>query len=217
MSISVFLADDHSVVRQGLATYLESEPDISVVGQAEDGEEAAERIAILLPDVAVLDIAMPRLTGIEAAERLSRDGISTAIVILSMHDTNEYIFHALDAGASGFVAKDSAARELVEAVRTVHRGHRYLSQGISDQVIDEYVHRRRTAEAESPVSELSEREQQILKRIVDGKTTSEISKALSLSSTTVNTYRSRMMRKLGIHDIPSLVKFAIRHGLTDLD
>jgi DNA-binding NarL/FixJ family response regulator len=217
VTISVFLADDHTVVREGLRAYLDAEPDITVIGEAGNGREAVEQVASLQPDVAVLDIGMPRLGGIEATREIDDLPTPTRIIILSMHRTNEYVFRALQAGASGFVAKDSAARELVEAVRTVHLGHRYLSQRISDQLLDDYVERRETAEDRSPVDELSEREQQILEQLVDGKTTSEISESLSLSSTTVNTYRSRLMKKLDIGDMPTLVKFAIRHGLTELE
>jgi DNA-binding NarL/FixJ family response regulator len=217
MTISVFLADDHIVVREGLRSYLDAECGITVVGEASDGREAVEQIVELKPDVAVLDIGMSELTGIEATEQVKELRTSTRIIILSMHASNEYVFRALQAGASGFVAKDSAGKELVNAVRTVHAGHRYLSQAISDYLVDDYVERRESAEAQSPLSELSDREQQILEQLVDGKTTSEIAASLSLSGTTVNTYRSRLMRKLGIDNIPRLVKFAIRHGLTDLE
>lgn len=217
MTISVFLADDHGVVREGLRAYLDAEPDITVIGQAGNGRDALERIESLEPDIAVLDITMPELNGIEATEQLMELAKAPHVIILSMHATNEHVFRALQAGASGFVAKGSAGKELVNAVRTVNDGHRYLSQRISDQLVEDYVERRNTAEAESPVDELSERERQILKQLVDGNTTSEISKSLSLSTTTVNTYRSRLMRKLGIGDLPTLVKFAIRHGLTDLE
>jgi len=217
MTISVYLADDHVVVREGLRTYLNAEPDISVIGQASNGRDAIEEISILEPDVAVLDIGMPELNGIEATEQLKGRQLATCIIILSMHDDNEYVFRALQAGASAFLAKNSAAKELLNAVRAVHAGHRYLSQGISDQVIDDYVDRREAADAESPIGDLSEREQQILKQLVDGRTTSQISESLNLSTTTVNTYRSRLMKKLEIDDLPTLVKFAIRHGLTDLE
>lgn len=216
MPTSVFLADDHHVVREGLRAYLDAEPDIRVVGEAGNGRDAVQQIASLRPDVAILDIGMPQLNGIEATKQIGQLRTPTRIIILSMHGTNEYVFRALQAGASGFVAKDSAGRELVDAVRAVHHGHRYLSQQISDQVVNDYVVRREVAEEQSPVDELSERERQILKQLVDGKTTSEIAKSLSLSTTTINTYRSRLMRKLEINDIPTLVKFAIRHGLTDL-
>lgn len=216
MTISVFLADDHVVVREGLRAYLDAEPDIAVVGEASDGREAVKGVAALEPDIAILDIDMPEPSGIEAAKQISELNGSTHVIILSMYATKEYVFRALQVGARGFVAKSSAGKELVRAVRAVSSGHRYLSQQLSDQVIDDYVERRETAKIKSPLDALSERELQILKEAVDGKTTSEISKSLSLSKTTVNTYRSRLMKKLDIRDIPTLVKFAIRHGLTDL-
>jgi DNA-binding NarL/FixJ family response regulator len=217
MMTSVFLADDHTVVREGLRAYLEAEPDITVVGEAGTGRDAVEQVASLRPDVAVLDIGMPKLNGIDATEEIVEMDGSTRVIILSMHGTNEYVFRALQAGASGFVAKDSAGRELVNAVRTVRTGHRYLSYAVSDQLLEDYVLRRETLEEKSPLAELSKREEQILKQLVDGRTTSEISESLSLSTTTVNTYRSRLMKKLNIGDLPTLVKFAIRHGLTDLE
>ena len=217
MTISVFLADDHGVVREGLRAYLDAEPDIAVIGEAGNGRDAVERIMALQPDVAVLDIAMPGLSGIKATEEIRRREAPSRVIILSMHATNEYVYRALQTGASGFVAKDSAGKELVNAVRAVRAGHRYLSQEISDQLVDDYVERRETAEDGSPVDALSERELQILKQLVDGCTTHEISESLRLSTTTINTYRSRLMRKLDIGDLPTLVKFAIRHGLTDLE
>ena len=217
MTISVFLADDHGVVREGLRAYLDAEPGITVIGEADNGRDAVRKIATLQPDVAVLDIGMPDFNGIEATEHVNDRHTSTRVIILSMHATNEHVFRALQAGASGFVTKESAGKELINAVRAVSVGHRYLSQRISDQLVDDYVERRETSEDESPLNELSEREQQILKQLVNGKTTSEISESLSLSTTTVNTYRSRLMKKLNIGDLPTLVKFAIRHGLTDLE
>ncbi|MEA3376781.1 MAG: response regulator transcription factor [Chloroflexota bacterium] len=217
MTIAVFLADDHTVVREGLRAYLDAEPDIQVVGEAGNGRDAVELIAELEPDVAVLDIGMPELNGVDATAEICRRNPSVQVVILSMHSTNEYVFRALQGGASGFVVKDSAGRELIDAVHAVHAGHRYLSQKISDQVIEDYVEHREAIEDESPLDRLSDREQQILKHLVEGKTTAEISESLSLSNTTVNTYRSRLMKKLNMHDLPSLVKFAIRHGLTEVE
>lgn len=217
MTITVFLADDHTVVREGLRAYLDAQSDIRVVGEAGNGREAVEQIAHLKPDVAILDIGMPEVNGIEATAQIGRHCPSVEVVILSMHSTNEYVFRALQAGASGFVVKESAGRELISAVRTVHIGHRYLSQKISDQLIDDYVERRGAVEEESPLDELTEREQEILRQLVDGKTTAEIADSLSLSTTTINTYRSRLMKKLNIGDLPSLVKFAIRHGLTEVE
>ena len=217
MTITVFLADDHTIVREGLRAYLDAKSDIRVVGEAGDGREAVEQICDLEPDVAVLDIGMPKVNGIEATEEICRRCPSVAVVILSMHSTNEYVFRALRAGASGFVIKESAGRELTNAVRTVHTGHRYLSRKLSDQLIEDYVERREAIKEKTPLDELSDREQQILKHLVEGKTTAEIAENLSLSTTTVNTYRSRLMKKLNIGDLPSLVKFAIRYGLTEVE
>jgi DNA-binding NarL/FixJ family response regulator len=217
MTITVFLADDHTVVREGLRAYLDAKSDIRVIGEAGNGREAVEQVCDLEPDVAVLDIGMPEVSGIEATDEICHRCPSVAIVILSMHSTNEYVFRALQAGASGFVIKESAGRELINAVRTVHTGHRYLSRKLSDQLIDDYVERRETVKEKTPLDELSEREKQILKQLVEGKTTAEIAESLSLSTTTINTYRSRLMKKLNISDLPSLVKFAIRHGLTEVE
>jgi DNA-binding NarL/FixJ family response regulator len=216
MTITVFLADDHTVVREGLRAYLDAQPDIRAIGEAGDGREAVEQICDLKPDVGVLDIGMPQVNGIEATRQICRRCPSVGVVILSMHSTNEYVFRALKAGARGFVIKESAGRELIDAVRTVHAGHRYLSRKLSDQLIDDYVERREATQEETPLDELSKREQQILKHLVEGKTTADMAERLSLSTTTINTYRSRLMRKLDIDDLPSLVKFAIRHGLTDV-
>jgi DNA-binding NarL/FixJ family response regulator len=217
MTITVFLADDHTVVREGLRAYLDAKSDIRVVGEAGDGREAIRQICDLKPDVAVLDIGMPEVNGIEATEEICRRCPSVAIVMLSMHSTNEYVFRALQAGASGFVIKESAGRELINAVRTVNTGHRYLSRKLSDQLIDDYVERREATKEKTPLDELSEREKQILKQLVEGKTTADIAENLSLSTTTINTYRSRLMKKLNIGDLPSLVKFAIRYGLTEVE
>ena len=217
MTIRVFLADDHTVVRQGLRAYLDAEADIEVVGEAGDGREAVEQISDILPDVAVIDIGMPELNGIEATEMIEELCPDTRVVILSMHATNEYVFRALQAGASGYVLKESAGRELINAVHAVRKGHHYLSQKISDQIITDYVKQREAAKPQSPLDGLSERERQILVHLVEGATTREIAESLSLAPSTINTYRSRLMRKLNVRDPASLVRFAIQHGLTEVE
>jgi DNA-binding NarL/FixJ family response regulator len=217
MSITVFLADDHAVVRDGLRVLLEAQPDIRVIGDAADGRETVRRVARLCPDVVVLDIAMPELNGIEAGREIAQVCPSTQVIFLSMHSTTEHIFRALQAGARGYLLKESAGIEVVNAVRAVHAGSRYLSQKISDSLIDDYVHQRQAAEAQSPLARLSPRERQVLQLVVEGKPSAEIAGILSLSLKTVETYRSRLMHKLGISDLPSLVKFAIQHGLTPLE
>ena len=217
MNITVFLADDHAVVRDGLCFLLEAQPDIRVIGDAANGRDAVRQMTQLYPDVVVMDIAMPELNGIEAARKISRACPSTRVIILSVHSTTEHIFRALQAGARGYLLKESAGIEVVNAVRAVHAGHRYLSQKISDRLVDDYVLQRQAAEAKGPLARLSPREREVLQLVVEGKSNAEIAGMLSLSPKTVETYRSRLMRKLDISDLPSLVKFAIQHGLTPLE
>jgi len=217
VSITVLLADDHAVLRDGLRVMLEAETDIEVIGDAADGREAVQRAAQLCPDVVVMDIAMPELNGIEAAREIGSLCPSSEIVILSMHSTSEHIFRALQAGARGYLLKESAGAEVVRAVRAVHAGRRYLSERISDGLVDDYVRARQPAEAKTPLARLSPRESEVLQLVVEGKSSADIAEILCLSPKTVETYRSRLMSKLGIHDLPSLVKFAIQHGLTSLE
>jgi DNA-binding NarL/FixJ family response regulator len=217
VSITVLLADDHAVVRDGLRVMLEAEADIEVIGDAAHGREAVQRAVQLGPDVVVMDIAMPELNGIEAAREIGNLCPSSEVVILSMHSTSEHIFRALQAGARGYLLKESAGAEVVKAVRAVHAGRRYLSERISDKVVDDYVRGRQVTEPSLPLARLSPRESEVLQLVVEGKSSAEIAEILCLSPKTVETYRSRLMSKLAIHDLPSLVKFAIQHGLTALE
>jgi DNA-binding NarL/FixJ family response regulator len=212
--ISVLLADDHAVVRDGLRALLEAQTDIEVVGDAANGREVLRLAQQLHPDVVVMDIAMPELNGVEATQQMHDAYPSTQVLILSMHSTTEHIFRALQAGARGYLLKDSAGAEVVDAVRVVHAGRRYLSQKIAATVIDDYIAERHRA---SPLESLSSRERQILQLVAEGKSSTEIAAILFLSPKTVDTYRSRLMHKLDIGDLPSLVKFAIQHGVTQLD
>jgi DNA-binding NarL/FixJ family response regulator len=161
-----------------------------------------------------MDIAMPELNGIEATRQIRETCLSTQVVILSMYATTEHIFQALQAGALGYLLKESAAVEVVNAARAVHAGYRYFCKKIDDVMIDTYIHKRQVSGAKSPLESLSPREREILQLVVEGKSSVEISIILRLSRKTVETYRSRLMQKLGIKDIPGLVKFAILHGLT---
>ena len=211
--LSVFIADDHAIVREGLAAVLASQPDIRIAGTAGNGREAVAKVLQSKPSVVIMDIAMPEMNGIEAARRIHADLPETRIVILSMHAGAEHVFQALEAGARGYVLKESAAREIVEAVRAVQLGRRYLSARVAE-VLAERVGRRA---ATSPLDSLSARERQILKLVADGCSSARIAEMLHLSPKTVDTYRSRLMDKLNISDLASLVKFAIQHGLTSLD
>lgn len=217
MSITVFLADDHAVVRDGLRALLEAQPDMQVIGDAANGREAVLRVARLCPDVAILDIAMPELNGIEAAREIGLVCPTTQVIILSMHSTTEHIFQALQAGVRGYLLKESAGIEVVNAVRAVHTGQRYLSLKISDRIVDDYIRQRQAGQATSPLALLSSREREVLQLVAEGKSSAEIAGVLSLSLKTVETYRSRLMHKLGISDLAGLVRFAIQHGLTPLE
>ena len=216
-SIRVYLADDHAVVRDGLHSLLQAQGDILVIGEAANGRQAVRDVKQLKPDVVVMDITMPELNGIDAAHEIHEALPETQVVILSMHATTEHIYRALQAGAIGYLLKESAGKEVVDAIRAVRSGHRYLSQRIADAVLDDYVENRDTGTGRSPIERLSARERQILQLVVEGKSSAAIAKTLHLSPKTVETYRSRLMHKLHITDLPSLVKFCIQNGLTSLE
>jgi len=213
MPISILLLDDHAVVRDGLQALLAAQPDLRVAGSFGVAAEAIRFAAESPPDVAVLDIALGGLDGIEAAKRIHDLCPETHILMLSMHASPEFVYQALRAGASGYVLKESAGEEVVAAIRAVHAGARYLSEKISAQTLDDYMRERGP---EHPLERLSPRERQVMKLIVEGNTSNEVAALLGVSSKSVDTYRSRLMAKLGIDDMPGLVKFAIRHGVTSV-
>jgi DNA-binding NarL/FixJ family response regulator len=215
--IKVLIADDHAVVRDGLAALLNADLTIEVLGTAANGREAVKKTGKLKPNVVVMDIAMPELNGIEATVQIRQDYPATQVIILSMHDTSEHIYQALRAGAKGYLIKESAGKEVVEAVRKVNQGQQYLSQSIQEKLVEDYVKGGREAKEKSPLESLSAREREILQLVVEGKSSAEIADMIFISPKTVETYRSRLMQKLAVKDIPSLVKFAIKHGLTSLD
>lgn len=216
MSIAVFIADDHTLFSEGLKAILEKWPVFRVVGMARNGREAVEQIVRLQPDVAILDISMPELNGIEAAWQVRKVSPATRIIMLSMHSTSEYIQRSLKAGASGYLLKESASREVAEAVRSVYHGRRYLCEKIHDTVID-YIINEDAGTKKSPIERLSRREREVLQHVVEGRSCAEIGKLLNLSEKTIATYRSRIMQKTGVSDITGLVKFAVAHGLTTAD
>jgi DNA-binding NarL/FixJ family response regulator len=212
--ISVVLADDHTILREGLRLLLEAQNDIRVLGEAGSGSEAIQLVQQLRPHVVVMDVGMPELNGVEAARRVHEHSPGTAILMLSMHDSSEHVLRALDAGARGYLLKQAAARELVEAVRAVHAGQRYLSPALTELVVDDYLRSRRGNQPRSGLEGLSVREREILSLVVNGHSSSEIASVLSLSPKTVDTYRSRLMRKLHLKDMLSLAQFAMDNGLT---
>jgi len=211
--ITVILADDHPVVRDGLCFLLDAQKDIKVVGTADNGYEAVELATKNCPDVAVMDIAMPLLNGIEATQQIRTVCPHTQVMILSIHFTSVHIQRALQAGAMGYLLKESAGEEVVEAIRTVYEGKRYLSRKIAESVVDDYVRH----SGGDVLEGLSPRERQVLQLIAEGKTSAEAAKLLYLSVKTVETYRSRFMQKLGLKDMTALVKFAIQHGIISLE
>ena len=210
MKIRVFLADDHAVLRDGLAALLESAGDIEVVGAAADGREALDAITRLRPEVAILDISMPGLDGVRLAERLHERMPELRILMLSMVSDPEVIYRALRAGAFGYLVKASAGREVVSAVRTVQRGKRFLSEQVSGVMVDDYARER---QAKSPLESLSGREREVLQLLAEGRSASEIGALISISPRTVETYRTRIYEKLGLKDSRELVMFAMRNGI----
>lgn len=215
MTTTIFLADDHSVLRDGLRLLLETQPDFKVIGVAANGREAIERLADLAPDVALLDIAMPEMDGLETARYIQREYAKIQVIMLSMHRTPQHIVHALEAGARGYILKESASDEVIEAIRAVRSGERYLSRSVSSMALDYYM--RQASNKSSPLEQLNEREREILRLLADGQTSAEIAEKLMLSPKTVDNYRSAIMQKLDIHHLPGLVKFAIQHGMAALE
>jgi len=209
MVISVLLADDHGVLRDGVQRLLEANADIKVVATLDDGREAVEKAAELQPDVVVMDISMPKMNGLEATRRIADCSPATGVAILSMHSSAEMVREAFAAGALGYVLKESAGDELVRAVRTVAAGRRFIGEGVQNKV--------RAEDTGSGIASLTAREREILSLIVNGKSNAQAAAILGLSPRSVETYRLRLMQKLGIEDLPTLVKFAIRHGMTTLE
>ena len=216
MAINVVLADDHTIVRDGLRALLEANPEIKVVGDASNGTQVLEQVDELQPDVVIMDISMPGINGIDATRQILLAHPEVRVIILSMLGTADHVFHALQAGARGYLLKESAGREVMEAVLSVYAGEMYFSRPITYVMINDYV-QARAGTQDASLESLSMRENEILCLVVEGKTSAEIGKSLNLSPKTVESYRSRMMQKLGISDLAELIKFAIKHGLISLD
>lgn len=215
MSIKVIIADDHTIVREGLKLILETDNEMKVVGEANDGLRVIELTRQFNPDVIVMDISMPNMNGIEATRRIKEEFPAIKIVILSMHATVEDIFRALQAGAIGYLLKESAGKEVCNAVRAAFNGRRYLSRKVDDMLIDSYIYEHESRSEKSPLENLSSREREVLQLVAEGKSSNEIADLLFLSVKTVETYRSRMMQKLGVKDKTSLIKFAIEHRVIE--
>lgn len=214
--IKVLLAEDHTIVRQGLSALLGSESDMEVVGEASDGLEAIEMAKKVIPDVVLMDIAMRNLNGIEATRKIKKLFPHTKVLVLTMYDNEECIFQILKAGASGYLIKDSAMTDLISAIRTIYHGDSYLSPSISKKVIDEYIRKAEIGEKRCLDDLLSGREREILQLIAEGHSVPHIASLLCISKKTVEAHKTHIMEKLNIHDKVGLVKYAIRMGLTKL-
>jgi DNA-binding NarL/FixJ family response regulator len=216
MPIRVYLVNDHAAVRKGLRCLLEAQDDMTVVGEAAGGRQAVQEVLQLRPDVVIMDIALSGLSGIEATQQIRQASPSTQIVILSLHTTNEHIFRSFRAGAKGYLLKEYAGQEVVEAVRAVHADRRFLSQQIGEMVLERYLEEHLEDDS-NPLERLTSCEKEILQLLAEGKSSLQIGQILHLSTKRAETYRSRLMQKLKIPDLPSLVKFAIQHGLIELN
>ena len=214
MTVKVLIADDHAVVAEGLRMVVAAQDDMEVVDCVDDSREAVRRTIECRPDIVLIDHAMPALNGTEATHLIRERCPQTRVIILSMYSNQVHVLRALQAGAQGYVVKKSAAKEVVDAIRTVHKGGRYLSKELVDTVIDQIA---RKNPSEDPMERLSSRERQVLQMLAEGHAVPDIAATLSLSPKTVETYRARLMEKLNIHDFATLVKFAIQNGLTSLD
>jgi DNA-binding NarL/FixJ family response regulator len=210
--VRVLLADDHALVRAGIRALLEKLPGVEVVGEAGDGREALELVKLKQPDVVLMDISMPGLNGLEAAERLAQEFSKIRVIILSMHNNEEYYWRALKAGASGYLLKKAASAELATALERVVRGDIYLSHEISTRLHKKFPPTG-IADRKSPLEELTGRQREILQLIAEGQNTKQIGEILKVSPKTVEYHRMKLMDSLNVHDIPGLVRFALRMGL----
>jgi DNA-binding NarL/FixJ family response regulator len=211
----VLLADDHALVRAGIRALLEKIPSIEVVGEAGTGREALELVRSTLPNIVLMDIAMTELGGLEALPRITKDFPSVKVIILSAHASEEYVIRALRDGASGYMLKDSATSELELAINSMIHGKIYLSPSISRTVIDDYL--QRVSGAVSPLEQLTSRQREILQLIAEGKNAKAIAADLDVSIKTVESHRLQLMDRLNIHDVPGLVRYAIRNGLVSAE
>ncbi len=216
-NIRIFLADDHTLVRQGIRTILESQPGFEVVGEAGNGRDTLEKIRELKPDLVVLDIGMPELNGLDTTRLIRKEMPRIRILILTMHTHEEYIFQILKTGATGYLLKDAASSELITAVEAVYKGDAYLSPSISRSLLEDYVRKAEAMNQKESWEPLTEREREVLQLIAEGFTNRNIAEKLGVSVKTVDNHRTNLMVKLGIHDTAGLVRYAIAHGLVSID
>jgi DNA-binding NarL/FixJ family response regulator len=214
VTVRILLADDHALVRAGVRRILDAEPDLTVVAEASDGAEAVDLARTTRPDLAVLDISMPRMTGLQAAREISRRSTATRTLMLSMHDNEQYFFSALQAGASGYVLKSAADQDLVAACRTAMRGESFLYAGVASTLVRDFLDRMRRGER-MPRAVLTPREDEVVKLIAEGHSSREIAATLVISYKTVERHRANILAKLGMRDRTELTRYAIRAGLIE--
>ena len=212
-SIRVLLADDHKLIRAGLRLVVDQQPDLSVVGEADDGRQAVELAKSLKPDVVVMDIGMPNLNGIEAARQIREIRPDAAIVMLSMHSDEGYVLRALGAGARAYLLKDSATTDLVQAIHAVAEGKSFFSPAVSKVLLQDYMRKLRRSGAEDSYDLLSPREREVLQLVAEGKSNKEVASLLNLSVYTVETHRAKIMQKLNLKGVPELILYAVRKGI----
>ncbi len=213
MPIRILLADDHTVVRDGLRALLEKQPDMVVVAEAADGRDSVRLAEEMSPDVVIMDIAMPNMNGIEATRRIAASCPKTAVVILSMHQDESYVLRSLKAGAKGYLLKDSLRSDVIDAIRSVAQGRSFLTRKVSRMLQEDYVSQLERRGLDDSYDLLTDREREVLQLIAEGRTNKEVAGLLSVSLTTVETHRTHILQKLGLHSIPELILYAVRKGI----
>jgi two-component system, NarL family, response regulator NreC len=212
-SIRILLADDHTVVRDGLRALLEKQPDMTVGGEAADGRDSVRLAEEQLPDVVVMDIAMPNMNGIEATRRILAANPRTNVVMLSMHQDESYVLRSLKAGAKGYLLKDSLRSDVIEAIRTVSQGRSFMTRKVSRILQEDYIRQMERRGLEDSYDLLTDREREILQLVAEGKTNKDVATLLNISLTTVETHRTHILQKLGLHSVPELILYAVRKGI----
>ena len=215
--IRVLIADDHAIVREGVRLMLQSQPDIEVVGEAEDGQSAVASVRAVKPDLVLLDMSMPIMGGLEATRLIAREFPDTRVLILSMHESDDHFFHALQAGASGYLLKRAAPAELLTAVRTVAGGDAFIYPSVASKLVADYLRLTTSGQQKDTYDGLTSREREILKLLALGLSNREIAEQLTLGLSTVQTHRSNLMRKLNLQSVSELMKYAVRRGLISMD
>jgi len=213
MPIRILLADDHAIVRDGLRALIEKQPDMAVVAEAGDGRECVRLAEEQSPDIVMMDIAMPNMNGMEATRRVLAGNPHCAVVILSMHQDESYVLGSLKAGAKGYLLKDSLRSEVVDAIRAVSQGRSFLTRKIARVLQEDYVTRMQTRGVEDSYDLLTDREREVLQLVAEGRTNKEVANELNISLTTVETHRTHILQKLGLHSVPELILYAVRKGI----